>query len=528
MNNYSWLGITALALLLACEQNEDAGGSEEEEDYYTPEVLQNDEQSGLITHFPETVFYEIFPRAFYDTTGDGIGDIRGMIEKLDYLDEMGVEGLWLMPIHPSPTYHGYDVLDYYGINPDYGTMEDFREFVEQAQARDIKVLADYVVNHTSVEHPWFTDAVSSEDSEYRDWYIWADEDTRLSERGEWGQRLWHGEAPNQYMSVFWEGMPDLNLDNPQVREKLIEIGTFWLDDVGVDGFRLDAAKHIFPGKHDKNLDWWAEFREAMEDVKEDVFLVGEVWDIPSVTAPYLENGLHSVFHFDLGEAMVQAARSERGSRLVSGLKRDLDRFDQFSDEYVLSTFLTNHDMDRVMSELRGHPERARMAASLLLTLPGSPFIYYGEEIGMEGQKPDEHIREPMVWYEDRGQDGMTSWIEPRHDQDEKVLSVEEQLNDPDSLLRHYQTMIHLRRTTPALLYGEIEEAYTDEQSIVTFYREADDELVLVFHNLGDEEATTGLPEEGELSWHFRQSDDQTISNGSLTLPPYSTAVLTVR
>ncbi|WP_026689754.1 alpha-amylase family glycosyl hydrolase [Alteribacter aurantiacus] len=524
MKKYTLLSLSVLTLLFACDQNEEV--ATENGDYFTPTQLQEEDQINHPSTFPETVFYEIFPRAFYDTTGDGIGDIQGMIEKLDYLEEMGIEGLWLMPIHPTPTYHGYDVIDYYDINPDYGTMDDFREFVSEAHDRDIKILVDYVVNHTSIEHPWFVDAISSEDSEYRDWYIWADENTRLSERGEWGQPYWHGEEPNQYMSVFWSGMPDLNMDNPDVREKLIEIGTFWLEDVGVDGFRLDAAKHIYPGEHEKNLEWWAEFRTAMESVKEDVFLVGEVWDIPSVTAPYLEEGLHSVFNFDLGESMVQAARSENGNRLVSGLIRDLERFDQYADDYVLSTFLTNHDMNRVMSELRGHEERARMAASLLFTLPGSPFVYYGEEIGMEGQKPDEHIREPMLWYKDREQMGMTSWIDPRHDNEETSSSVEEQWEDPDSLLRHYQTMIHLRRSTPALLHGKIEDVQTDERSVVAFYRE-DEHRVLVAHNLGSEEVIVPLPENDAYSWHFRQSDEQLLTQGELTLPAYSTAVLSV-
>ncbi|PYZ95370.1 alpha-amylase [Salipaludibacillus keqinensis] len=519
----------AVIFLSACSEPVDENDVEPENEVdnkvYTPVDFPSDSIE-LIDYFPETVFYEIFPRAFYDSSGDGIGDIGGMTKQLDYLDELGAEALWLMPINPSPTYHGYDVTDYYDINPDYGTLEDFREFIEEAHERDIKVIMDFVVNHSSYEHEWFQEALNDKESPYRDWYIWADEDTNVNDRGEWGQNLWHGEEPNQYMSVFWEGMPDLNMDHPDVREKIYDIGRFWLEDVGVDGFRLDAAKHIYPGENDKNLEWWAEFRSEMEAVKEDVFLVGEVWDIPQVTGPYLEEGFHATFNFDLGEDMIQAVRQERGSRLVSSLLGVLDRYDSYSEDYIDATFLTNHDIDRVMSQLQGNDSRAKMAASLLLSLPGSPFIYYGEEIGMEGQKPDEHIREPMLWY-DEPSEGQTRWIQPRYNRDDPP-SVESMKEDDGSLWRHYQTWIHLRRSQPALLYGELLESETEGNGIVSFIRESGDQRLLVIHNLSGELTSVDISKQDEANvLYYSESDTSSLEeDGTLQIDSYSSVILT--
>ncbi|MBU9714820.1 alpha-amylase family glycosyl hydrolase [Evansella tamaricis] len=510
-----FLCLAIIILVVGCNNDEDTIT-------YTPNDFPSAEME-LLNHFPETVYYEIFVRAFYDSTGDGIGDIQGMTSQLDYLEELGVEAIWLMPINPSPSYHGYDVTDYKDINPEYGTLDDFKLFLEEAHNRDIKVIMDLVVNHTSYDHEWFQDALMDETSPYRDWYIWAEEDTNRNARGDWGQNLWHGVEPNQYMSVFWERMPDLNFDHPPVRSKMIEIGEFWLDDVGVDGFRLDAAKHIFPGEQEKNLEWWAEFRSAMEDVKEDVLLVGEVWDIPQVTAPYLEDGLHSIFDFDLAENLLDAARRERGNRLISLIQRDLERYNRYSDEYIISTFLTNHDINRVMSELQGNENRAKMAASLLLSLPGSPFVYYGEEIGMEGQKPDEHIREPMLWYEDPSEGGQTSWIQARHNLGENPPSVEKLKVDDTSLWRHYQTWIHLRRSQPALLYGDLQEAETGEQGIVAFIRETEDQQLLVIHNLTGEDKTLELKDEVNYLF-FQENDDQSWDGEVLHISAYSTVI----
>jgi glycosidase len=199
----------------------------------------------------DTVFYEVFLRSFYDSNGDGIGDINGLIEKLDYLNDgdpktktdLGITGIWLMPIFPSPSYHGYDVKDYYEINPDYGTMEDFNRLLEEAHLRGIRIVIDFVINHTSTEHPWFIEARKGEDSLYRNLYIWSEQ--KPDYLGPWGQPVWHANYDQTYYyGVFWSGMPDLNFENQEVTNEINRIAAFWLEDIGVDGFRVDGARHL--------------------------------------------------------------------------------------------------------------------------------------------------------------------------------------------------------------------------------------------------------------------------------------------
>lgn len=278
-------------------------------------------QSKLSENPRNRIYYQVFLRSFYDSNGDGIGDIQGLIQKLDYIQELGAEGIWLLPIHPSPSYHKYDVLDYYAIDPVYGNMKDFKELLSEAKARDIKVLIDLVLNHTSWDIDWFTKARKGKENKYRDYYVWKE-----AERIEEEEHNWHTlpeeqgmiGSPEKYYGFFWKGMPDLNFDNPEVRAVCKEIGRFWLEEVGVDGFRLDAALHIYPfySKHraihlDKTIQWWQEFKAAMEAIKPDVFLVGEVWESRATTTRFYENALHAVFNFELAERIAQTLITEK-------------------------------------------------------------------------------------------------------------------------------------------------------------------------------------------------------------------------
>ncbi len=490
------------------------------------------------------VYYQIFIRSFYDSDGDGIGDINGIIEKLDYLNDgnpdtdtdLGVDGIWLLPFHPSPSYHGYDVTDYYAIHPDYGTMDDFRRLIEKARKRGLKIIMDLVVNHTSSEHPWFKDAAASTDSEYRNWYVWADEHTNTAEAGAVGGPAWHKSETGHYLGIFWSGMPDLNFDHPPVRQEMIRIGQFWLEQ-GVHGFRIDAAKHIYedwahskndPEVRDKNIAWWNEFRSAMEEVHPDVYIVGEVWDSsPVVIAPYLEP-FDSAFNFGLASDIIANTRSERSGDYGNRLRRIHDLYREASSgSFIDAPFLTNHDQNRVMSELKGNMEHAKMAAAQLLTLPGNPFIYYGEEIGMEGQKPDEHIREPMIWYEDHTRPGMTRWIQPKHNQG-TALSVETQTDDPDSLLSHYRRLIRWRTEIPALDGGEINDYRSNNRHITAYVRTAHHDRVLVLHNMSSVRQQMKWADDSDSSFrHLVASTKEgvEISKQTITLPPYSTVIL---
>ena len=445
------------------------------------------------TAWPHSVTYEIFVQSFYDSDGDGIGDINGMTSQLDYLNDLGVEAVWLMPIHPSPSYHKYDVVDYRDVHPDYGTLDDFRNFVQEAHRRDIKIVIDLVVNHSSSEHPWFVQAASGPDNPYRDYYVWAEEEEIKDEIEKKETRLdsdnitqWH-EAPGsqeRYYAYFIAGMPDLNYDNPKVKQEIFDIGRFWLEDVGIDGFRLDAARHIFPDdRPTDNHAWWVEFRAAMEEIKPDVYLVGEVWADAATVAPYMK-GLHALFNFDLGYAITNTVLYGVDSGLVKTHQEIIDFYQSVNPEFIDAIFLTNHDQNRIMSELSGDIGKAKVAAALLMTLPGAPYIYYGEEIGMKGQKPDPNIREPFLW--SRNDPGVPTWIEPQYTTLETVTPLDEQLEDSTSMYNHYESLIAFRESSPILTFGAIDTTTYDITGLSSFYRSYEGDTLLVLHNITDQ------------------------------------------
>ncbi|CAM3446146.1 alpha-amylase family glycosyl hydrolase [Marinicrinis lubricantis] len=538
------IGIALLILLGGCSndsnenQNSGLDTNQVEQPSSGPEETQQ-KPNLVIPEVPEMgesegVFYEIFVRSFSDSDGDGIGDFKGVVQKLDYLKDLGVSGIWLMPIQPSPSYHGYDVTDYYTVNPDYGTIDDFQLLLEEAHARDIQVIMDLVVNHTSKEHPWFTDSAQGEESPYRDWYIWTDSDEEASERGPWDQQVWHAYGTWKYLGVFWDGMPDLNMDHPDVREEMIAIGQHWLE-MGVDGFRIDAAKHVYedfkssasnPETAQKNQQFFQEFREGLNEVNQSAYVIGEVWDTPAVVGPFLKDALSSGFNFDLAQILLSSAKSERAATFASRLNQTYEFFsEQSSGQFVDAPFLTNHDQNRVMSELGGNVDRAKMAASLLLTMPGNPFIYYGEEIGMKGEKPDERIREPMVWSADASAPNQTSW-EPSLYQ-EGVDPVDVQLQDPDSLLNHYKEMISWRNEEEVLRDGGIAPFEVTNDGVLGFLRILDDDSALVMHNLTGETKQVDLNENVIVPYKeiTHSTIEMKLENGILTMPPYSSAML---
>jgi glycosidase len=354
-----------------------------------------------LPEWPFGVKYEVFVLAFADGNGDGIGDIKGLTSKLDHLADLGVNGVWLMPIMNSPSYHKYDVIDYKSVHPDYGTIEDFKEFVKEAHKKNIRVILDLVMNHTSTQHQWFKEASSGKNNPYRDYYVWAMKDSVRSQISKKTTSFdsdnitqWHAlngdTTAEHYYGFFWGGMPDLNFDNQKVMDEFVDIGKFWLNEMDVDGFRLDAAAHIFPlDRANDSHRFWEKFRTEMKKIKPDVYLVGEVWLPAKEVAPYL-NGLPALFNFDLSTAInsvVKAGMDTIG--LVRKYKEITDYYKSVNSDYLDATFLSNHDQNRVMSQLGDDPQKMRIAAGILLTLPGTPYIYYGEEIGMKGSKPDE-------------------------------------------------------------------------------------------------------------------------------------------
>ncbi|MBN2909981.1 DUF3459 domain-containing protein [Polycladomyces sp. WAk] len=488
---------------------------------------------------PQGVFYEIYVRSFTDANGDGDGDLAGITSKLDYLNDgrpdagkdLEVDGLWLMPITKSPSYHKYDVVDYYQVDPQYGTLKDFRRLVGEAHKRGIKVIMDLVVNHTSNQHPWFVSASRDKNSPYRDYYIWADENTDIHEKGPWGQPVWHETYPGSgdyYYGLFWSGMPDLNYDNPRVREEIIKIGKFWLKQ-GADGFRLDAAKHIYPDEQEaKNHEWWSQFRREMQKVKSNVYLVGEVWDAKERVAPYYAE-LDSLFNFDLSGRILQSLQQGQDAGIAALAAETGRMYAEVNPRAIDAPFLTNHDQNRTMSVLNGDVNKAKTAAAILLTLPGNPFLYYGEEIGMLGEKPDEYIREPFRWYPGHGP-GQTTWEEPRFNTGPNAVSVQSQMHDPHSLLHWYRQWIRLRHRYPALTYGDLKPLSTNDARVAAYQRVSDGERLTVLHNLSGQTVTVTVPADHHLRVVYAgPSNVQIRQNGAdqarVTLPAYTSALL---
>ena len=445
----------------------------------------------------DTVFYQIFVRSFYDSNGDGIGDFNGIIEKLDYLNDgdprtttdLGITGLWLMPINPSTSYHGYDVTDYYAVHPDFGTLEDFRRLMEACHARGIRVIIDMVFNHTSVEHPWFQEARDNPDSDRRDWYIWAEEDPNY--RGPWNQEVWYPTVSGYYYAVFWSGMPDLNYTNPEVTAEMEHVSRFWLDDVGVDGFRLDAARHLIEdGQEQENTDathaWWKNFRAIYKAINPDALTVGEIWTTNYAVVGYVKGDeLDLAFNFDLASAILSYVGSRDAENMAASLRRSFDLFPQGT----YATFITNHDQERTMSAFFKDIDLARLASSVLFTGPGVPFIYYGEEIGMTGTKPDPNLRTPMQWSAEHAAGFTTGAAWGSVNRNYTEVNVAAQTEDPNSLLSYYRTLIHLRNNHAALRVGEFTLLNTDHDSVLAFLRHSQEETLLVIINLGEEAAS---------------------------------------
>jgi glycosidase len=514
MKRYLFYSIlSVLALLTSCETS-------------TTNKVEN--------HWPHAgITYEIFIQSFYDSNGDGIGDINGVTKKLDHVKELGANAIWFMPIMPSPSYHKYDVTDYKAIHPDYGTMEDFKKMLESAHKKDIKIVIDLIINHTSSEHPWFKESKKGRDNPYRDYYVWAQKDTivdfinkKTITLDSDNIRQWHdpGNGEDFYYGFFIGGMPDLNFDNQKVREEIYEIGRFWLEDVGVDGFRLDAAKHIFPDDRPKdNHAFWKEFRAEMTKIKPDVYLVGEVYDMKEVVAPYLP-GLPALFNFDFHYTLLESYRKEDGMLLAKKQKEVLDFYQNITEEFIDATFSSNHDQPRLLNSLDENPKKLKQAITILMSMPGAPYLYYGEEIGMLGKKPDENIREPFLWDIQANDTGRATWINAAYSRDEVVTPLAIQKSMSTSYFNHYRELIKLRNTNRALALGNLELFEGNlPQPIMAFYRNYEDQELLVIHNLSEIEHNIAIPE--EFKGVLFSFGNASLESGNVRVPAYASIIL---
>jgi alpha-amylase len=445
----------------------------------------------------DAVCYQVFVRSFYDDNGDGVGDLSGLIKKLDYINDgdpqagqdLGATCVWLMPIAASNTYHGYAVTDYYTVNPEYGTADDFKHLVEEAHRRGIRILVDLVLNHTSSEHSWFKEAASDPSSPHRDWYLWSQSDP--------GTGGWHKSPVRDeyYYSAFDGGLPDLNYRNPAVTEEAYTISRFWLKDMGADGFRLDAVKHLIEnGSATENTpetnQWLRDYQAFLERETPGSFTIGENYGASAIALEsYYPDQLVSYFEFNVGANIIAAVNLGDANKYIGAVRAAYE--DLPSQRWA--PFLANHDQNRAMSQLGNRPDRARLAAIALLTLPGMPFVYYGEEIGMlgvrgdDGPLADEPRRSPMQWSADPGA-GFTAgtpWSSLQTNYAEANVAAED--GDPSSLLNLYRRLTHLHTTSPALGHGSF-AAFKGSNSVAAFVRQAGDEAILVLLNFGRQPA----------------------------------------
>ncbi len=451
------------------------------------------QQQGVTYWWNDQVFYEVFVRSFQDSDGDGIGDLQGLIQRLDYLndgdpettDDLGVTALWLMPVSKSPSYHGYDTTDYETVEPDYGTDGDFGQLVAEAHARGMRIIVDYVMNHCSNQHPWFV-ASAGGSNLYGDWFVWRDSNPGWTQP--WGDGpVWHWSEDRgaYYYGIFWSGMPDLNYANADVRREMLGIADHWLDVMGAEGFRLDAGKYLVEDdavleNTAATLSFWREFRTHLDAAAPQAFTVGEAWDTSAVVQQYSDAGLHTCFEFSLADNIIGAAR--RGQ--AAGLSEKVTQITRDYPYHQYATFLTNHDMTRLFTQLDLDEGANRVAAAVLLTLPGVPFLYYGEEVGMQGSGDDRDKRRPMQWSDVAGAGftAATPWwpVGPDH----AAFNVATLQAEAGSLWHHYRTLVQARVASPALRRGTYHRLEASAGALYAFLRRDGDgdDAVVVVHN----------------------------------------------
>ena len=489
-------------------------------------------------------FYEIFVLSFYDSDGDGAGDINGVTEKLDYIKELGFNGIWLMPVMSSPSYHKYDTTDYYSIDPLYGTNEDFENLLKEAHARGINVIIDLVINHSSSEHPWFKAACeylknlpegeepSIEACPYFGYY-------NFSREWKSGYCKVEGTDGWYYEGVFNYTQPDLNFDDPALVKEIDDAALFWTK-MGVDGFRVDAAAHFKEGNTEFNKGVLSHLFEICKAENPDFYMVSEVWLDEVTIANYYESMTPSFFNFDAGDSTGRLIKTAGGmgkmSAYANALVRYQEEFGGKNPDYIDAPFITNHDQGRVANALKNDADDMKKACGLLMSMQGAPFVYYGEEIGMKsGGSSDENKRIAFYW-SDEDLEGMTKGPEGAETIKSNFEALDKQASDPDSLVNYYRRAVNFRNKYPEIARGEVfadESDLTDDTAIIK--KEYEGSVIYMAFNSSDEERQIDLENgakiaegnalivDGYLTIHPWESVK--TENGMLILPPGAIAVL---
>lgn len=477
-------------------------------------------------------YYEIFVGSFADSDGDGVGDLAGVTDKLSYVhDDLGADGLWLTPISPSPSYHKYDVTDFEAVDPAFGTMADFEQLTAKAHAMDVRVLLDLVVQHTSIRHPWFQQAVAAlqagRPSPYIDYYRFAREPTPGYDE--------YGSTGIYYSAVFSPDMPDLDLDDPDLRTEIAKIVTFWLDK-GADGFRLDATTSYYPQDGAAAVAFMRWLTTTTKAADPEATVVGEAWTDGATIASYYGSGA-DFFNYPFATVTGTLNRylaAKDGTALSRATQRWNETIHAANPDAMDAPFVSNHDNPRPAGYLMRSLPKQKLTAVTYLLMPGSPFIYYGEELGMVGSGADPNKRMPMVW--SATDEAGTTKPPPGGTYDEsKVVPVDVQRKDPDSLLSFYRDVLALKRKHPAIARGTYASITASDKAVLAFSDTYQGATVYVLENTDDTAhvevlADLGLPTDALLTDHLLTDGTQApaLSDGRLTLPAGAVAVLTRR
>lgn len=540
------------------QEEGETGGEEQSADGITvsesPMIQANQGEQNVIDDKYRT-YYEVFVYSFYDSDGDGIGDLKGLTEKLDYIndgdasttEDLGFNGIWLMPIMPSTTYHKYDVTDYLDIDPEYGTLEDFKELIAQCHERGINVIIDFVMNHTSSKHEWFTTACTylrdlgeNEPSEsecpYYGYYNFSRE--KLN-----GDYYKVPGADWYYEGKFWSEMPDLNLANEALRAEFDNIVSFWTE-LGVDGFRLDAAKEYYSDNIPANVEVLSWFNTMVKEKNEDAYIVAEVWSDMSAYAQYYQSGIDSVFNFAFANSEGVIAKTVKGiapsgaAAYGNAVAELAGQFGQYNENYIDAPFYCNHDLARSAGYYNGEWAEAqvKMGAALNLMMDGAAFVYYGEELGMKGSGKDENKRAPMYWSEDGEAEGMCNGPKDMNQVTMKYPSFEVQKEDSHSIYNYYKQAVLLRNRYPEIARGEVSYlSGVSDDKICILKKEYEGSAILLVFNISAEKLLLDLSqfnlanidaENLSVGGMLLTGEEAVSKEGSgLVLPPYSTAVL---
>ena len=517
--------------------------------------------------YKDAIFYELYVRAFKDSNGDGHGDLLGVVEKLDYLQELGVTCLWLLPIYPSPLKDdGYDISNYYDVHPTYGTLDDFKTLVDEAHARDIRIIMDLVLNHTSDEHPWFRAARANPKSVFRNYYVWSKssldyQDARIifldTEESNWA---WDEASQEYYWHRFFSSQPDLNYDNPDIQEEMLKVLSFWLD-LGVDGFRADAVPYLFE-REGSNCENLPETHAFLKKIRHYInkhypgrILLAEANQWPEDVLPYFGNGedeFHMGFHFPIMPRLFMALRKADRTQL----EWIMGRTPTLKENAQWCIFLRNHDeltlemvtederewmwdkfapdprmrlnlgiRRRLAPLLENDPRQISLLKSMLFTFPGSPIIYYGDEIGMGDNiwLPDRNgVRTPMQWTDDFNagfsQAPVQSMYAPVIDDEQfgpTKVNVDAQRTDLNSLFNVTRHLIAVRKRHQAFGWGDFNWVDVGTKSVAAYTRSFKDETLFILNNLSNEAQEIELDKA-----HTDLLTKTDFPAGKLTLQPY--------